>query len=50
MGQAANRSEVEPGREYPVCVDGQRACPLEDVGGVWGYADFLNKMQDPDHE
>jgi hypothetical protein len=23
------------------CLDGERACPPEDCGGVWGYADLL---------
>jgi hypothetical protein len=31
-------------------VDGARACPPEDVGGPWGYADFLEAMADPNHE
>jgi hypothetical protein len=41
---------AEQGGRYPVCVEGSRACPPEDVGGVWGYAEFLNAMADPDHE
>jgi len=38
---------------YPVVIAGRRACPPEDVGGVWGYADFLKALRDPsrpDHE
>ena len=38
------------GKRYPVCVGGERACPPEDVGGVWGYADFLEAIGDPRHE
>ena len=34
----------------PACVDGRRACPPEDVGGVWGYADFLDAIRNPAHE
>lgn len=34
----------------PVCLAGERACPPEDVGGVWGYQDFLEAMKDPKHE
>lgn len=44
------RFATEPGAKYPRCVDGARACPPEDVGGTWGYADFLEAIQDPSHE
>ena len=40
----------EPGQVYPVCIKGRRACPPEDVGGIWGYYGFLEAIQDPDHE
>jgi hypothetical protein len=40
----------EKGARYPVCVKGKRACPPEDVGGVWGYDDFLQAVTDPEHE
>ena len=36
--------------KYPLCVEGARACPPEDVGGVWGYADFLEAIQNPENE
>ena len=39
----------EPKKRYPVCLKGKRACPPEDVGGPWGYADFLEAIRDPDH-
>jgi hypothetical protein len=42
--------EPEPKMKYPYCVEGKRACPPEDVGGVWGYADFLQAMADPKHK
>jgi len=42
--------EPEPKVKYPRCVEGARACPPEDVGGVWGYADFLKAIADPKHE
>ena len=41
--------EPEPGATYPVCLKGRRACPPEDVGGIWGYAEFLEILSDPDH-
>ncbi len=37
----------------PKCLTGRRGCPPEDVGGVWGYQDFLeiyNNAQHPEHE
>ncbi len=39
----------DPGVRYPVCVAGKHACPPEDVGGVWGYAGFLEALADPNH-
>lgn len=42
-------TESQPGIKYPRCVDGQRACPPEDVGGVWGFIDFLDAIANPDH-
>jgi len=33
-----------------VCLEGERACPPEDVGGVPGYYEFCNALKDPEHE
>ena len=30
--------------------EGERACPPEDVGGVPGYARFLEALQDKEHD
>lgn len=32
------------------CLAGAGACPPEDIGGVWGYAEFLEALADPTHE
>lgn len=40
---------AEKGAQYPVCIAGKRACPPEDVGGVWGYEDFLEAISNPKH-
>jgi hypothetical protein len=32
---------VDSGVTYPRCINGKGACPPEDGGGVWGYADLL---------
>lgn len=33
----------------PQCLKGKRACPPEDIGGVWGYAQLLEVLADPAH-
>jgi len=32
----------------PVCTDGAFACPPEGSGGVWGYDEFLSRLENPD--
>lgn len=34
----------------PQCIDGQNACPPEDVGGPFGYRDFIEAISKPAHE
>jgi len=40
---------LKEGVSYPLCMAGQRACPPEDVGGVWGYAGFLQAIRSRRH-
>jgi hypothetical protein len=40
----------QPGVAYPQCLEGERACPPEDVGGVGGYTEYLEAIADPSHE
>ncbi|MDR6714442.1 hypothetical protein J2W83_004074 [Pseudomonas hunanensis] len=50
-----HRIEVEqilPAKAYPqvpCCIAGGNACPPEDVGGAWGYSEFVAAMADPRH-
>lgn len=37
----------------PYCLDGERACPPEGCGGIWGYESLLEQLgdpEDPDYE
>ena len=38
------------GTRYPRCLEGERACPPEDVGGTYGYQEYLEAMADPKNE
>ena len=44
-----NIGPPEPGRRYPICLEGSFACPPEDVGGIGGFYEFLEAIGDPDH-
>ena len=36
--------------KYPICIAGANACPLEDCGGVWGYYNMLEIINNPKHK
>ena len=40
----------EPRTIYPRLLVVKGRCPPEDVGGPWGYAEYLEAMADPTHE
>jgi pRiA4b ORF-3-like protein len=40
----------QAGKKYPLCLDGARACPPEDCGGVGGYEELLTVIETPTHE
>ena len=42
--------ETATNQKYPICLEGERACPPEDVGGPWGFAEYLEALADPTNE
>lgn len=42
--------DAVPGIACPRLVEAVGRCPPEDVGGPWGYREFLDVLADPDHE
>jgi hypothetical protein len=36
--------------KYPICIDGERACPPEDCGGERGYYEMLKTLSDSENE
>jgi hypothetical protein len=42
--------QAERHTRYPLCVEGERPCPPEDVDGTRGYREFLRAIADPGHE
>jgi hypothetical protein len=42
--------DAQPGILYPRLIQTSGRCPPEDVGGLWGYAEFLDVIRDPTHE
>jgi hypothetical protein len=42
--------QPDPTVKCPLCLEGARACPPEDCGGIWGYPDFVEAIQNPDHK
>ncbi|MDR1932231.1 MAG: plasmid pRiA4b ORF-3 family protein [Spirochaetales bacterium] len=37
-------------RLYPLCLKGERACPPEDCGGVYGYDEVMEALKNPEAE
>ena len=43
------RLPADPKMVYPVCTAGKGACPPEDCGGLPGFYNLVEALQDPDH-
>ena len=41
---------IDPKAKYPLCLEGEHACPPEDCGGPPGYTDYLAAIVDPQDE
>ena len=37
-------------KKSAVCLAGEKACPPEDCGGIWGYYELLEALNNPKHE
>ncbi len=42
--------DADPGIHYPVLVAAKGACPPEDCGGSWGYAELKEILADSSHQ
>jgi len=42
--------DPDPDTHYPILVAAKGACPPEDCGGTWGYADLKEILADPNDE
>jgi hypothetical protein len=45
-----NILEPVTGARYPICLEGERACPPEDCGGPYGYSRLLGIIVNPEHD
>jgi hypothetical protein len=44
------RLDPDPEAQIPACLAGKGACPPEDCGGPWRYADLRETLSDPRHD
>lgn len=42
--------DADPKARYPILVAAKGACPPEDCGGPWGYAELKEILADPTHD
>ncbi len=44
-----NKKDMEQFDGTPICTEAAGGCPPEDIGGPWGYAEFLQTINNPKH-
>lgn len=44
-----SKKDKEQYQGAPLCIAAEGKCPPEDVGGSWGYAEFLKTIRNPSH-
>lgn len=45
--QKISKKDLEVYQNVPVCLEGKGKCPPEDVGGSWGFNNFLMTVNEP---
>jgi hypothetical protein len=48
--EIVRRVPRDPSGNYPQCIGGERACPPEDSGGVWGFEEKLDALKNDSDE
>jgi len=41
--------DAKPNQKYPLCIDGKNACPPEDSGSTYGFANLKKIISNPKH-
>ncbi|MBZ9728747.1 plasmid pRiA4b ORF-3 family protein [Salegentibacter sp. JZCK2] len=44
-----SQKDLNQFKEAPICIKAEGKCPPEDVGGPWGYAEFLEIIKNKKH-
>lgn len=45
--QKLNKTEINSFKATPICTEAAGGCPPEDVGGAWGFEEFVKAINDP---
>lgn len=47
--QKVTKKDLSLYRGIPICTEAVAACPPEDCGGPWGFAEYVEAINDPKH-